>query len=116
MTDDAALVADLRRYLDREPDARSYVVVRAEYVRLLDLAEEAIRWRTTAGNQLIEEAVAPLRAEVEKLRAVRDAAEAYRTVSDASSGTPAEAHANTMRRVELWKSMCAALDAAKEKP
>lgn len=44
-TDDAALVAELKRYREREPDARSFVVAREEYDRLLALADEALSLR-----------------------------------------------------------------------
>lgn len=46
-----------------------------------------------------------LRAEVEKLRRVRDAAEAYRSVSTLRGYAPAQA---------AWETLCAALDAAKD--
>ena len=58
----------------------------------------------SAALQMLPE-ITRLRAEVEKLRRVRDAAEAYRSVSTLRGYAAAQA---------TWETLCAALDAAKE--
>ncbi len=103
--DDAPLVRAVRRFVSGDPDRDPVIIDRVRLLRLLDLAEEAIRLREAmdAANDCIGvwvEKATTLRAENEKLRAVRDAAIVV----------------TRRKEIEhLTVDLRAALDAAKEK-